>query len=177
MIVRYSRRDCLLQGQYLTPHKFIFIVQIRTQSKRDNAYNSILCVPLVAPPINERRLYSEWNGATSAAKVLCQGTGNRVPKAGPSRSEAEIAHSPEFSPRRQMRIYCTGQNITCTIETSPQARAIKILLSRCKYGMPMNRNVVFPACAVRECGAEKSHRSSEYHAEVRRGALADLRWP
>jgi hypothetical protein len=136
------------------------------------------------PPINERRLCSEWDEATRAAKILQYAGQERVPEAGPSRSEAEITLARILS-RCQMRIYCTKENIAYSMETSPQVRAhvINRLLSTvrycsCKYRMPVSRNVVFfPARAVRECGTEKSHRSSEYHAEARRGALADLRWP
>jgi hypothetical protein len=107
-----------------------------------------------------------------------------VPEAGPSRSEAEITLARILS-RCQLQIYCTRENIAYSMETSPRVRAhvINRLLSTvryrsCKYGMPVSRNVVyFPAHAVWECGTEESLRSSEYHAEARRGALADLRWP
>jgi hypothetical protein len=59
-----------------------------------------MCAPLVTPPpINERQLCPEWDGgATSAVKILSRTRGKRVPEAGRSKSEAEITHTPEFSP-------------------------------------------------------------------------------
>jgi hypothetical protein len=95
----------------------LHICKFGKQSKRISP--TILCAPLVTSmPISERRLCSEW--ATSAAKILRQTRGKRVPEAGTSRSEAEITHSPEFSP--DARCEFTRENIAYTTETSPQVR-------------------------------------------------------
>jgi hypothetical protein len=117
-------------------------LQIRETKQEDQAYNS-MCAPLVAPPpINERRLCSEWDGATSAAKTM------RRTRASP-RSRAVEVRGRNYALARilsrcQILYEYTRENIAYSMETSPQVRAhvINRLLSTvrncsCKYGMPV----------------------------------------
>ena len=116
-----------------------------------------------------------WDGATSAAEILGGwARGKRVPEAAVLvRRDRNYARTKTLL---DANCESNGRNIAYTTETSPQASAhAKAWLSSCKYGTPVNRIVVFSSL----CGAGAGilMRCSEYHAEVRRGVLADLRCP
>jgi hypothetical protein len=100
------------------------------------------------------------------------------------RGRSYSTHSQEFSP--DARCEYTRENIAYNVKRRRRHRHapmssthcwvlyVTVLYCSCSYRTSINRNVVFSSL----CGAGmrygKSHRSSEYHAKVRRGALADL---
>jgi len=109
--------------------------QIRETMQEYKSYSSNLCTcaPLVtSPPRSERRLCSEWDGATKAAKYTPD------EREASSRGRAVEVRGRNYALARILSrcIYCTRQNIAYTKETSPQARTYVIinpLLSTVQY--------------------------------------------
>jgi hypothetical protein len=123
------------------------------------------------------------NEKCKRGKFLGRKRGKRVSEAGTSRSDSDYARTRIVPDARRKCLVYNGD-----VATGTRPNAIKTLLNSCKYRMPVNRDVVFPAraLAVRKLqlpvSAVPEKKLSEFgstraKAEARPGQLAGLQPP